>query len=95
MPAQALNMSMTAAQRTAAVRAEVAQEMLGNVIAHYSAVWSQEDDKAAPDVALIAHAQAQIERVEGERRAMDEQDPAGIEALIAKYQSIVNQLYRQ
>jgi hypothetical protein len=84
---------MTHGQRKTAVRAEVAQEMLGNVIAHYSDQIALEEAKATPDAKVIELAEAEKLRVRQVRSDMDINDRDQVEALIAEYKPIVRRLY--
>jgi hypothetical protein len=88
-----MNLTMTHKERRAAIRVEVAQELMGNCIAHWSAVWSQEDDKPEPDAAVIAHAEAEILRISEVRDTMSHDDLAQVEALITEYSALVGKLY--
>jgi len=79
----------------AGVRYEVAVDILGAIIAHWSAVIATERDKPAPNADDITLA----EQVKAELRALrDELDPAdedGIERVIAQYGPQARDLYRQ
>ena len=84
---------MTHEQRKTAVRAEVAQEMMGNVIAHHSEQIALEEAKPTPDVKVIEQAHAEKVRVRLERTALNVDDRKQIEDVIARYKPIVHELY--
>lgn len=79
----------------AGVRYEVAVDILGAIIAHWSAVIAAERDKPTPNADDIALA----EQVKAELRALrDELDPTDgerIEQVIAQYGPQARDLYRQ
>ena len=84
---------MTHDQRKTAIRAEVAQEMMGNVIAHFSEQIFLEEAKPTPDPKVVEQAHAEKVRVRLERAALNVDDRQQIEAVITRYKPIVRELY--
>lgn len=79
----------------AGVRYEVALDVLGAIIAHYSEVIAAERDKPVPDEAIIAQAQ---QAKDGLRTLRDELDPnadEAIERVIEQYARQARDLYAQ
>jgi predicted transcriptional regulator YheO len=76
------------------VRYEVACDVIGAVIAHHSEVVATELDKAEPDPAVIAAAEAAKKALRDTREALDTRDAAGIEAAIATYGPQARALYQ-
>ena len=75
------------------VRYEVACDVIGGIIAHYSEALALERAKPEPDA-------AEIERILGEKRALyavrdgiDPRDADAVEAVIQKYAPIARHLY--
>ena len=73
------DLSMTHQQRRTAIRAEVAQETMGLVIAHYSEQIALEEAKATPDAKVIELAKVEKRRVRQVRVDMDINDRDQIE----------------
>lgn len=76
------------------VRYEVACDVIGAVIAHHSEVIATELDKAEPDRAVVAAAEAAKKALRDTREALDTNDVAGIEAVIATYGPQARALYQ-
>jgi hypothetical protein len=77
------------------VRYEVACDVIGSLIAHYSEVAGAEMEKDQPDQAAIDAAEAEKSKL---RKIRDELDPAnadGIEQVIAEFAPKARALYRQ
>ena len=87
------DLSMTHQQRRTAIRAEVAQETMGLVIAHYSEQIALEEAKATPDAKVIELAKVEKRRVRQVRVDMDINDRDQIEVLIAEYSPMVREFF--
>ncbi|MDX9737690.1 MAG: hypothetical protein RBT53_06015 [Azonexus sp.] len=77
----------------AGVRYEVALDILGAIIAHWSAVTATERDKPTPEASIIAEAERASAELRDLRDALDPRDSQQIEAVIAGYAPIARELY--
>lgn len=77
------------------VHYEVAIDILGAIIAHYSEVIGIEYTKEAPDEFVIEQAQQARADLEGVRDYLDPNDEENIQRVIAQYSPQARQLYQQ
>jgi hypothetical protein len=75
------------------VRFEVAQDVLGAIIAHHSERIAVERDKDQPDEAAIELAQQAKEDLRDIRDNLDPKDDKAIEAIIKNYGEQARRLY--
>ena len=73
---------------------EVACDVLGAIIAHYSEALAQEREKLVPDAAVVERIQAAKLVLRLERDELDTSNPETIRAVIQKYGSLARELYR-
>ena len=77
------------------VRYEVACDVIGALIAHYSEILATEYDKEIPDQAVIDAATAEKKALRDKREALDSSDSKAIEAAIATYGPQARALYQK
>lgn len=80
--------------RRAGVRFEVASDVIGALIAHYSSVMGTERDRPTPDAQKIAHAQQLTTELKDIRDDLDPTDSAAIEATIERLAPLARHLYQ-
>lgn len=79
----------------AGVRCEVACDVIGSLIAHYTEILGQEREQEQPREAVLRVAGAMKAALDGEREDLDPRDSAGIEAAISRYAPLARRLYGQ
>lgn len=84
---------MTSTTFTRCIRLEVAQDVLGAVIAHWSEIAGQARDAANPDADHLAAIQAEQRKLRILRDKLDPADLAQIESVIAEYAPLARRLY--
>lgn len=78
---------------TRGIRFEVAQDVLGSVIAHWAEAAAQARDAANPDAGHLAAIQAEQRKLRTLREELDPDDAAQIEAVIAEHAPLARRLY--
>lgn len=80
-------------QFTRGIRFEVAQDVLGALIAHWSAQAAEVRDAANPDVSRLAAIQAEQRKLRILRDELDPHDLAQIESVIVEHAPLARRLY--
>lgn len=75
------------------VRLEVAEDVLGAIIAYHAGVLGQERSKPHPDQSVIDNALKAQDEMDDLRDALTVNDPEQIEAVIKKYGPIARELW--
>ncbi|MFG6417222.1 hypothetical protein ACG02S_25335 [Roseateles sp. DC23W] len=78
---------------THGIRLEVAQDVLGALIAHWAEAAAQALDAANPDPARLAEIDAEQRKLRTLRHDLDPRDAAQIEAVIAEQPPLARRLY--
>lgn len=84
---------MTSTTFTRCIRLEVAQDVLGAVIAHWSEAAAQVRDAANPDADHLAAIQSEQCKLRALRDELDSHDLAQIESVIAEHAPLARRLY--
>ncbi len=75
------------------VRLEVAEDVLGAIIAHYAAEIGKELAKPNPDVSVIEAAERAQDEMDELRDSLSVQEPERLEEVIKKYGPIARELW--
>ena len=75
------------------IRLEVAQDVLGAIIAHYAAEIGKELAKPNPDVSVIEAAERVQDEMDELRDSLSVQEPERLEEVIKKYGPIARELW--
>ena len=75
------------------VRLEVAEDVLGAIIAHYAAEIGKELAKPNPDVSVIEAAERVQDEMDELRDSLSVQEPERLEEVIKKYGPIARELW--
>ena len=78
---------------TRGIRFEVAQDVLGALIAHWAEAAAQVRDAANPDASRLVTIQAEQRKLRILRDVLDPHDAAQIETVIAEHAPLVRRLY--
>lgn len=78
---------------THGIRFEVAQDVLGALLAHWSEAAAEVLDAANPDPALLAEIDAEQRKLRFLRHDLDPRDAAQIETVIAEHAPLARRLY--
>ncbi len=75
------------------IRLEVAEDVLGAIIAHYAAEIGKELAKPNPDVSVIEAAERAQDEMDELRDSLSVQEPERLEEVIKKYGPIARELW--
>ena len=75
------------------IRLEVAEDVLGAIIAHYAAEIGKELAKPNPDVSVIEAAERVQDEMDELRDSLSVQEPERLEEVIKKYGPIARELW--
>jgi hypothetical protein len=78
---------------THGIRLEVAQDVLGALLAHWSEAAAQALDAAKPDPGRLAEIEAEQRKLRNLRADLDPRDTAQIETVIAEHAPLARRLY--
>jgi hypothetical protein len=78
---------------THGIRFEVAQDVLGALLAHWSEAAAEVLDAANPDPALLAEIDAEQRKLRFLRHDLDPRDAAQIETVIAEHAPLARRLF--
>ncbi|NMG72661.1 hypothetical protein [Parazoarcus communis] len=78
---------------THGIRFEVAQDVLGTLLAHWSEAAAQAQDAANPDPGRLAEIEAEQRKLRNLLHALDPRDMAQIESVIAEHAPLARRLY--
>ena len=78
---------------THGIRLEVAQDVLGALLAHWAEVAAQAQGAANPDPGRLAEIKAEQRKLRNLRADLDPRDAAQIEAVIAEHAPLARRLY--
>ena len=84
---------MTTTSFTHGIRYEVAQDVLGALIAHWSEAAAQALDAVNPDPDRLAEIEAEQRKLRSLRHDLDPRDAAQIESVIAEHAPLARRLY--
>jgi hypothetical protein len=78
---------------THGIRYEVAQDVLGALLAHWAEAAAQALDAVNPDPAHLAEIEAEQRKLRSLRHDLDPRDAAQIESVIAEHAPLARRLY--
>jgi hypothetical protein len=84
---------MTTNRFTHGIRYEVAQDVLGALLAHWSEAAAQALDAANPDLGHLAEIEAEQRKLRSLRHDLDPGDLAQIESVITEHAPLARRLY--